>query len=146
MLQKTTAELNGIVVIVNSDTIFILEEVMTNQIIIYIITLVIGGAVGIIGYFVKRTMTKNDLNGEDIQKLKTSTASKSEVEKLRDMVTGMSDKYASKEEVREVKESIKTLTAGVDEIKGNMLPRNEFLTYMVRLEGKVDDLSRERRS
>lgn len=65
---------------------------MTQELILFIITTVITVILGIIGYFLKRTMDRNDKNEMAVQE-------------LRDNLLTLSDKYATKAEIREIKAS-----------------------------------------
>ena len=60
---------------------------MTQELILFIITTVITVILGIIGYFLKRTMDRNDKNEMAVQE-------------LRDNLLTLSDKYATKAEIR----------------------------------------------
>lgn len=66
---------------------------MTQELILFIITTVITVILGIIGYFLKRTMDRNDKNEMAVQE-------------LRDNLLTLSDKYATKAEIREIKASM----------------------------------------
>ena len=65
---------------------------MTQEIILFIITTVITAVLGVIGYFLKRTMDRNDKNEAAVQE-------------LRDNLLTLSDKYATKAEILEIKAS-----------------------------------------
>ena len=69
---------------------------MTQELILFIITTVITVILGIIGYFLKRTMDRNDKNEMAVQE-------------LRDNLLTLSDKYATKAEIREIKASMEKI-------------------------------------
>ena len=77
---------------------------MTQELILFIITTVITVILGIIGYFLKRTMDRNDKNEMAVQE-------------LRDNLLTLSDKYATKAEIREIKASMEKLSENIDYIK-----------------------------
>lgn len=77
---------------------------MTQELILFIITTVITVILGIIGYFLKRTMDRNDKNEMAVQE-------------LRDNLLTLSDKYATKSEIREIKASMEKLSENIDYIK-----------------------------
>lgn len=77
---------------------------MTQEIILFIITTVITAVLGVIGYFLKRTMDRNDKNEAAVQE-------------LRDNLLTLSDKYATKAEIREIKASMEKLSENIDYIK-----------------------------
>ena len=66
---------------------------LTQEIILFIITTVITAVLGVIGYFLKRTMDRNDKNEAAVQE-------------LRDNLLTLSDKYAPKAEIRDIKASM----------------------------------------
>ena len=88
---------------------------MTQELILFIITTVITVILGIIGYFLKRTMDRNDKNEMAVQE-------------LRDNLLTLSDKYATKAEIREIKAYIKEHTT----------KNEDFIRTMARLESKID--------
>lgn len=77
---------------------------LTQEIILFIITTVITAVLGVIGYFLKRTMDRNDKNEAAVQE-------------LRDNLLTLSDKYATKAEIREIKASMEKLSENIDYIK-----------------------------
>ena len=71
-------------------TIFLLGGVIMSQdLLFYVITTAITIAIGIITYFLKRTIDRNDKLEENVQE-------------LRDMQFTLSEKYATKAEVAEI--------------------------------------------
>ena len=93
---------------------------MTQELILFIITTVITVILGIIGYFLKRTMDRNDKNEMAVQE-------------LRDNLLTLSDKYATKAEIREIKASMEKLSENIDYTKND-----DFIRTMARLESKID--------
>ena len=96
---------------------------MTQELILFIITTVITVILGIIGYFLKRTMDRNDKNEMAVQE-------------LRDNLLTLSDKYATKAEIREIK--AKKLSENIDYIKEHTTKNEDFIRTMARLESKID--------
>ena len=98
---------------------------MTQEIILFIITTVITAVLGVIGYFLKRTMDRNDKNEAAVQE-------------LRDNLLTLSDKYATKAEIREIKASMEKLSENIDYIKEHTTKNEDFIRTMARLESKID--------
>ena len=98
---------------------------MTQKLILFIITTVITVILGIIGYFLKRTMDRNDKNEMAVQE-------------LRDNLLTLSDKYATKAEIREIKASMEKLSENIDYIKEHTTKNEDFIRTMARLESKID--------
>lgn len=96
---------------------------MTQELILFIITTVITVILGIIGYFLKRTMDRNDKNEMAVQE-------------LRDNLLTLSDKYATKAEIREIKASMEKLSENIDYIKEHTTKNEDFIRTMARLESK----------
>jgi len=98
---------------------------VTQELILFIITTVITVILGIIGYFLKRTMDRNDKNEMAVQE-------------LRDNLLTLSDKYATKAEIREIKASMEKLSENIDYIKEHTTKNEDFIRTMARLESKID--------
>ena len=98
---------------------------MTQELILFIITTVITVILGIIGYFLKRTMDRNDKNEMAVQE-------------LRDNLLTLSDKYATKAEIREIKASMEKLSENIDYIKEHTTKNEDYIRTMARLESKID--------
>lgn len=99
---------------------------MSQELIYYAITTVIGIAIGIISYFLKRTIDRNDKNETMIQELR------------EDHFT-LSEKYATKAEVNEIKANMQKLNDSIDYIKEHTTKNEDFIRVMTRLESKIDN-------
>lgn len=99
---------------------------MTSDLIYFIITSIISVAIGIISYFLKRTMDR-------IDKLEA------EVRESRETQYALSEKYATKAEVAEIKASMQKLTDSIDYIKEHTTKNEDFIRVMTRLENKIDN-------
>ena len=97
---------------------------MTQELILFIITTVITVILGIIGYFLKRTMDRNDKNEMAVQE-------------LRDNLLTLSDKYATKAEIREIKASMEKLSENIDYIKEHTTKNEDFIRTIGKA-GKQD--------
>lgn len=115
---------------------------MDNDIIMLLISTAVSAVIGVIGYFLRATMRRTDSADERLQGLELNKSDRSEVMDLRDDVKELSDKFATKEEVREVKESMAKITKDIDFIKEKTVRNDEFIRVIARLEGKIDDLLR----
>lgn len=100
---------------------------MQQEILYYLFTTAVTVVIGVIGYFLKRTMNRSDQNEVAIRE-------------LRDDLLTLSDRYATKEEIREIKDSMEKLTASIDYIKEHTTKNDEFIRTMTRLETKIDKL------
>lgn len=98
---------------------------MQQDLIIYIITSAIGIALSVIGYFLKRTMDRMDKN---------ETA----VSEIKETLYALSDKYATKAEVAEIKIAMQKLSDNIDYIKEHTTKNEDFIRVMTRLENKID--------
>lgn len=98
---------------------------MQDDLIFYVITTVIGIGLGVIGYFLKRTMNRLDKNEAMVQE-------------MREAQYNLSDKYATKAEVAEIKMAMQKLTDNVDYIKEHTTKNEDFIRVMTRLENKID--------
>ncbi len=100
---------------------------MQHEFIYYLFTTGVTIIIGIIGYFLKRTMNRSDQNEIAIRE-------------LRDDLLTLSDRYATKEEIREIKESMSKLSENIDYIKEHTTKNDDFIRTMTRLETKIDKL------
>lgn len=103
---------------------------MTANLIYFVITTAITIAIGIISCFLKRTMDK-------IDKLET------EIYSSRETQYSLSEKYATKAEVAEIKANMQKLSDNIDYIKEHTTKNEDFIRVMTRLENKIDQLRSE---
>lgn len=104
----------------------------------------ISAVIGIIAYFLKRTMSRGDKNEQDIQCLKDGSVSKQDFEKLEDSFSVLNDKFATKEEVKEIKDGMKKMTADIEYVKEKTVRSDDFIRVMTRLENKIDMINDRR--
>lgn len=98
---------------------------MSGNLIYFVITTGITIALGIIGYFLKRTMDRLDRR------------EKENIE-FREAFYQLSEKYATKAEVAEIKATMQKLTDNIDYIKEHTTKNEDFIRVMTRLESKID--------
>ncbi len=99
---------------------------MSQELIYFGITTAITIALGIISYFLKRTVDRSDKLEESVQELKESQFT-------------LSDKYATKAEVAEIKAAMQKLSDNIDYIKEHTTKNEDFIRVMTRLESKIDN-------
>ena len=116
--------------------------VMGNEILLMIISAGISAVTGVIGYFLRATMHRVDSAEDKLQALELSRAEKAELAEIKDDLKELNDKFATKEEVREVKEAMNKITKDIDFIKEKTVRNDEFIRVIARLEGKMDELLR----
>lgn len=106
------------------------------------INIIITAAIGIISYFVKRTIDRQD---DCVTKAELA----SHIDMIRECkgdIKNLNDRYATKAEVEEIKRTIDKIDNAIDEIKDTSVKNSEFIRVMTRLETKIDKLSeRDRR-
>lgn len=98
---------------------------MSQDLLLYVITTAITIAIGIITYFLKRTIDRNDKLEENVQE-------------IREMQFTLSEKYATKAEVAEIKATMQKLNDSLDYIKEHTTKNEDFIRVMTRLESKID--------
>ncbi len=111
---------------------------MGEQLLFWIICTVVSGAIGIIGYFLKRTIDRQDKVENDVNRLKENAVTEEDFRELKDMVSELRDKFVSKEEMRELKDTIKEIKASIDDIKENTVRDKDFIRSITRLESMLD--------
>lgn len=99
---------------------------MPQELIYFAITTIITIAIGIISYFLKRTIDRSDKLEEVVQELKEAQFT-------------LSDKYATKAEVAEIKAAMQKLSDNIDYIKEHTTKNEDFIRVMTRLESKIDN-------
>lgn len=99
---------------------------MSQELIYFAITTIITIAIGIISYFLKRTIDRSDKLEETVQEIKEAQFT-------------LSDKYATKAEVAEIKAAMQKLSDNVDYIKEHTTKNEDFIRVMTRLESKIDN-------
>lgn len=99
---------------------------MSQELIYFAITTIITIAIGIISYFLKRTIDRSDKLEEVVQELKEAQFT-------------LSDKYATKAEVAEIKAAMQKLSDNIDYIKEHTTKNEDFIRVMTRLESKIDN-------
>ncbi|MCM1530510.1 MAG: hypothetical protein NC093_11015 [Alistipes sp.] len=99
---------------------------MSQELIYFGITTAITIALGIISYFLKRTIDRSDKLEESVHELKEAQFT-------------LSDKYATKAEVAEIKAAMQKLSDNIDYIKEHTTKNEDFIRVMTRLESKIDN-------
>ena len=99
---------------------------MSQELIYFSITTITTIAIGVISYFLKRTIDRNDKLEEIVQELKEAQFT-------------LSDKYATKAEVAEIKAAMQKLSDNIDYIKEHTTKNEDFIRVMTRLESKIDN-------
>ena len=108
-----------------------------GDILTVVLNIVFTGAVGIISYFVKRTIDRQD-------KCVTKDEIKHYIEiigECKSDIKNLNDRYATKAEVEEIKHTIDKIDSAIDELKDTSVKNSEFIRVMTRLETKIDNLA-----
>lgn len=79
-------------------------------------------ALGVIGFFLKRTMNRTDRHDEDINIIKQTYVSHSQLKEFKD----------------EMKGETKKLARDVEEIKANYLTKSDFIQQQAKTERQLD--------
>ena len=90
----------------------------------WLLGIVVAGVTSVIGYFLKRTMSRQDEHEKDINYIKQTYVSKEELKEFKDTVNKGLDK----------------LQKDVDDIKSNSLTRKEFMQSQNKLEDKISKI------
>lgn len=81
-------------------------------------------AIGIISYFLKRTMSRQDKHEEDINHIKLTYVTKDELKELKQETSGALEK----------------LQTDVEEIKDKSLTKADFYRLQANTDGKIDKI------
>lgn len=96
--------------------------------------------IGIISFFLKTTINKNNDTAEKVNDLKQNSATRGEIKELTEKFSQLNDKFATKEEVREIKNGMAAMQTDIKEIKDETVKSSDFIRIMTRLEDKIDKL------
>lgn len=109
---------------------------MDYEVVTTVVNIIITAAVSIVGYFLKRTMNRQDnfATKEDIGRLEK------EVEEHKQDIKTLNDKYATKAELREIKEDIANMRESIEFVKDNAINREDFLRNISEVKGDIKDL------
>lgn len=105
-----------------------------------VLNIIFTGAVGVISYFVKRTIDRQD-------KCVTRSELESHIDMIKECksdIKSLNDRYATKAEVEEIKHTIDKIDSAIDELKDTAVKNSEFIRVMTRLETKIDNLADRR--
>lgn len=80
--------------------------------------------IGVISYFLKRTINKQDEHDKDIQEIKRTYVSKDELKEFKG----------------EFKSSLDKLSEDVEDIKRSCLSKQDFLATQARTDSKIDKI------
>lgn len=110
-------------------------EVLSN-----IYSFVLTAAIGVIGFFLKRTYGEVDkcVKRDEIVHYTEIT------KENRNDIKSLNKEYATKEEVAEIKRTIEKIDTAIDEINQTTVKNSEFVRLMTRIETKIDNLSERR--
>lgn len=86
--------------------------------------------ISVVSFFVKRCFS--DLDGK---------AAKSELQKCTEEVKEFRNRYATKEEVREIRTQMKEMKTSIDFLKENTVRKDDFIRITGGISSKIDDLS-----
>ena len=114
-----------------------MENFMENYgVIITVVQLVIAGAVAIIGFFLKRQVSRQDsfATKEDVSRLEK------DVDENKKDIKGLNDKFATKQEIKEIKDDISEMRKSVETMRENTVSKEEFVRNMTELKEDLKDL------
>lgn len=90
----------------------------------WIVGLAVTALIGVISYFLKRTMNQQDKNNEDINEIKRTYVTKAELKELKD----------------ETNSNLKKLQSDVEEIKDKSLPKADYYRLQSNTDSKIDKI------
>ncbi|MEG2286210.1 MAG: hypothetical protein RSB90_11660 [Eubacterium sp.] len=105
---------------------------MTEQIIAFAITAVIG----IIAYFLKRTIGNVDDCKADIDTIKEKYATRADIEKIETTIKADSVKFQG-----DVSRKLDTIQNDLKEVQINYIPKEDFFKEMANFDKKIDRLT-----
>ena len=109
---------------------------MDNEVVATVIGIIITAAVGTIGYFLKRTMSQlgNCATKSDVERIED------EVKEHKKDIKTLNDKYATKAELKEIKEDIADLRTSIEYLRENAIGREDFFRNISEVKDDIKDL------
>lgn len=86
--------------------------------------------ISVVGFFVKRCF--GSLDGK---------AEKSELQKCAEEIKEFRSQYATKEEVREIRNQMTEMKSSIDFLKENTVRKSDFIRITTEISSKIDNLS-----
>lgn len=94
-----------------------------------IVQIALGGAIAVIGYFLKKTIDKQD-----------TLAPKESVNECKKEINKMRDDFATRRELDEIKQDIQGINKKIDYLSEHAVRNSDFIRTMTRIEDKIDDI------
>lgn len=109
---------------------------MDYEVVTTVVGIIITATVGVVGYFLKRTMNRQDdfATKEDIKRIEK------EVGEHKQDIKTLNDKYATKAELREIKEDIADMRASIEYLRENAIGREDFFRNISEVKEDIKDL------
>ncbi len=101
-----------------------------------VIQLIITAVVGVVGFFLKRTMSRQDdfATKEDVKRLSK------EVDEHKQDIKNLNDKYATKQELKEIKNDISEMRRSIETMRESAVDKEDFVRNMTELKDDIKDL------
>ncbi len=109
---------------------------MDYEVVTTVVGIIITAAVSVVGYFLKRTMNRQD---EFATKADIARIEKEVGEHKQDIKT-LNDKYATKAELKEIKENIADMRESIDYLRNNAIGREDFFRNISEVKEDIKDL------
>lgn len=106
------------------------------EMITMVVQFIITGVVGVVGFFLKRTMNRQDdfATKEDIGRLEK------EVGEHKQDIKTLNDKYVTKAELKEIKEDMADIRESIEYLSKNAISREDFFRNIAEVKGDIKDL------
>ncbi|MCM1055882.1 MAG: hypothetical protein NC394_10225 [Bacteroides sp.] len=109
---------------------------MDYEVVTTVIGIIITAVVGVVGFFLKRTMNRQDdfATKEDIGRIEK------EVDEHKQDIKTLNDKYVTKAELQEIKRDISDMRSDIDFVKSNSIGREDFFRNITELKDDIKAL------
>lgn len=105
---------------------------------------VLTGLMGVVGYFLKRTMDTTDGNTKDINLLQQTSVTKNEVKHHERDINHIKQTYVTKDEMKEMRTELKAeiekISKTVTDIQNTTLPKEDFYRSAMETNRKLETL------
>lgn len=97
------------------------------------LSLIVPTVVGIIGYFLKRTIAKADECEKQIEYIKENYATQTSVERLEKNIKEESSKFQN-----EIREKLDDVSSDLKDVQINYIHKNDFFKEMAKIDNKIE--------
>ena len=110
---------------------------MDNSIITWVVEFILAGITGVLGFFLRRTINELDKKASVCELARVEKTS----EEQRLDIKSLNDKYATKAELTEIKQSMSKMQDDIQYVRDNAIKKEDFYRSMADLQESVKNIN-----